>query len=83
MLLDELGTPYTLHSITVRKGDQNKLEFRAMNPTTRSCSISPERMVRLLQRICAIKSVAGMGALPSRRSWTHVRAIRLLPAGST
>lgn len=32
MLLEELGAPYTLHAINVRKGDQSAPEFLAINP---------------------------------------------------
>lgn len=32
MLLEELGAPYSLHAVNVRKGDQSKPEFLAINP---------------------------------------------------
>ena len=32
MLLEELGAPYKLHAINVRKGDQSKPDFLAINP---------------------------------------------------
>ena len=32
MLLEELGAPYSLHTVNVRKGDQSKPEFLAINP---------------------------------------------------